>query len=129
MKYKLKIIIDKIINFFLPRTCFCCGADLHGGKTLLCPDCLKEIEPIKGLICQRCGMPLDSGGRYCYNCRGSKVSKYKCSFIRSALKFNKPSRALVHAFKYEKYLNIAPYFAELMYGVYRKTPNIAKRHF
>ena len=89
----------------------------------------KEIEPIKGLICQRCGMPLDSGGRYCYNCRGSKVSKYKCSFIRSALKFNKPSRALVHAFKYEKYLNIAPYFAELMYGVYRKNPEYREAAF
>ncbi len=119
MKYKLKIIIDNILSFFLPRTCFCCGADLKT-KHLLCPSCVEKIESVKGLICERCGMPLKSGGKYCYNCRGSKAAKYKCSFIRSALKFNEPTRALIHAFKYEGYVNIAPYFAELMYNTYRK---------
>ena len=128
MKYKIKIIIDKIINFFLPRTCFCCGADLKT-KTLLCENCFKKVEVIKGLICQRCGVPLKYGGQYCYNCRGSKAAKYKCSFIRSALKFNEPTRALVHAFKYEKYLNIAPYFAEVMYRIYRKYPEYREASF
>lgn len=128
MKYKIKIIIDKIISFFLPRTCFCCGADLKT-KSLLCEDCLKKVEPVKGMLCRRCGVMLKSGGKYCYNCRGSKASKYKCSFIRSALQFNEPTRALVHAFKYEKYLNIAPYFAELMYRVYRKNPEYREAAF
>lgn len=128
MKHKIKIILDKIINFFLPRTCFCCGADLKT-KTLLCEDCFKKVEVVKGLICQRCGVPLKYGGKYCYNCRGSKASKYKCSFIRSALKFNEPTRALIHAFKYEKYLNIAPYFAEIMYSTFRKYPEYREAAF
>lgn len=128
MKYKIKIIIDKIVSFFLPRTCFCCGADLKT-KSLLCEDCLKKIEPVKGMLCQRCGVPLKSGGKYCRNCRGSKAAKYKCSFIRSALQFNEPTRALVHAFKYEKYLNIAPYFAEVMYRIYRKYPEYREASF
>ena len=128
MKYKIKIIIDKIINFFLPHTCFCCGADLKA-KTLLCEDCLKKVEVVKGLICQRCGVPLKYGGQYCYNCRGSKAAKYKCSFIRSSLKFNEPTRALVHAFKYEKYLNIAPYFAEVMHKTFRKYPEYREAAF
>ena len=116
------------MNFFLPRTCFCCGADLKT-KTLLCEDCFKKVEFVKGLICERCGVPLKSGGKYCRNCRGSKASKYKCSFIRSALKFNEPTRALVHAFKYEKYLNIAPYFAEVMYRTFRKYPEYREAAF
>lgn len=128
MKYKLEIIFDKILSFFLPRTCFCCGADLKT-KHILCSDCLNKVENVKGLICARCGMPLNSGGHYCYNCRGSKAAKYKCSFIRSALKFNEPTRALVHAFKYEKYLNIAPFFAEVMYRTYRKNPEFREAEF
>jgi ComF family protein len=96
---------------------------------LLCEKCFKKVEFVKGTICQRCGVPLKSGGKYCYNCRGSKASKYKCSFIRSALQFNEPTRALVHAFKYEKYLNIAPYFAEVMYRVYRKYPEYREAAF
>ena len=121
MKYKLKHFLNLILNFFLPRTCFACGADLKT-EGLLCPDCLKKVEFIKGMLCARCGVPLKSGGKYCYNCRGSKASKYKCSFIRSSLKFNEQTRALVHAFKYEKYLSIAPYFAEVMYRTYRQNP-------
>lgn len=128
MNRKIKIIIDKIINFFLPRTCFCCGADLKT-KTLLCQNCTAKVKPVKGLICERCGVMLKSGGKYCYNCRGSKALKYKCSFIRSALQFNEPTRALVHAFKYEKYLNIAPYFAEVMYRTFRKYPEYREATF
>lgn len=128
MKHKIKNILDAILFFFLPRTCFCCGADLKT-KHLLCPDCLAKVEPLKGLVCARCGVPLTSGGHYCFNCRGSKAAKYKCSFIRSALKFNEPTRALVHAFKYEKYLNIAPYFAELMYKTYRQNPEYLEAAF
>ncbi len=128
MKYKIKIIIDKILSFFLPRTCFCCGADLKT-KTILCTNCFKKIEPVKGMLCQRCGVMLKSGGKHCRNCRGSKASKYKCSFIRSALQFNEPTRALVHAFKYEKYLNIAPYFAEVMYKTFRKYPEYREAAF
>ena len=128
MKYNIKNFLDKILSFFLPRTCFCCGADLKT-KHLLCPECLSKVEEVKGLICARCGVPLNYGGQYCYNCRGSKAAKYKCSFIRSSLKFNEPTRALVHAFKYEKYLNIAPYFAEVMYKTYRQNPEFKEAEF
>ena len=128
MNYKLKKFFDLILNFFFPRTCFACGEDLKTTH-LLCPSCLKKVEPIKGFICARCGMPLNSGGKYCYNCHGSKAAKYKCSFIRSALKFNEPTRALVHSFKYERYLNIAPYFAELMYNTYRKNAEYREAAF
>ena len=128
MKYKLRIILDKILSFFLPRTCFCCGADLTT-KHLLCPDCLGKVEEVKGLICVRCGVPLNYGGQYCYNCRGSKAAKYKCSFIRSALKFNEQTRALIHAFKYEKYLNIVPFLAEVMYKTYRNNPEFLEAEF
>ena len=67
-------------------------------------------------------MPLKSGGAHCFNCRGSKAAKYKCSYIRSALCFNTPSRALIHAFKYEKYIHIAKFFAPLMYKTFKENP-------
>lgn len=120
---KLKHIIDFILYLILPRTCFSCGRDLPRKDTgLLCQNCKENIKLIDGLICQRCGVPLKSGGAFCYNCRGSKGAKYKCAMIRSSLEFTPASRALVHAFKYERYVHIAPYFANLMYKTYLKNP-------
>lgn len=112
-----------LLYIFFPNTCFCCGRDLpHDNQSPLCRDCTIKLEPVCGLICQRCGLPLKSGGAHCFNCRGSKAAKYKCSYIRSALCFNEPSRALIHAFKYEKYIRIAKFFAPLMYKTFKENP-------
>lgn len=111
------------LHIFFPRTCFCCGRDIpRKNSALLCHDCTKKLEPLQGLVCVRCGLPLKSGGAHCFNCRGSKAAKYKCSYIRSALCFNEPSRALVHAFKYEKYVCAAKFFAPLMYKTFKENP-------
>ncbi len=114
---------DILLHIIFPRTCFCCGHDIkRKNQALLCPTCTKNLKVPGELICKRCGLPLKSGGAHCFNCRGSKAAKYKCSFIRSALIFNEPSRALVHAFKYEKFSSIAKFFAPLMYKTYKENP-------
>lgn len=119
----LKRLADLFLHIFFPRTCFCCGRDIERKKqALLCPACSKNLKTPGELVCKRCGLPLPSGGAHCFNCRGSKAAKYKCSFIRSALIFNEPSRALIHAFKYEKFSSIAKFFAPLMYKTYRENP-------
>lgn len=114
---------DLFLHIFFPRTCFCCGRDIpFKNPALLCKTCTEKLEPVEGLVCQRCGLPLKSGGAHCFNCRGGKAAKYKCSYIRSALCFNEPSRALVHAFKYEKYVCAAKFFAPLMYKTFKANP-------
>lgn len=111
------------LHILLPRTCFCCGKDMaKDDGNLLCPVCLADLKPIDGPFCLRCGLPLKDGGAHCYNCRGAKTAAYKCSMIRSSLQFTRAARALVHAFKYERYVNIAPFFVALMHKTYLKNP-------
>lgn len=120
--------LAKLKNFtlyiFLPRTCFCCGADMaRKDANLLCPSCRTDLTSLdKGLVCQRCGLPLPDGGAHCYNCRGSKAAKFKCSFIRSSLKFTPASRALVHALKYQKYIQTADFFVPFLYKTFLANP-------
>lgn len=121
---------DLFLHILFPRTCFCCGRDIpRSNPALLCRDCSKKLEPADGLVCRRCGLPLKNGGAYCFNCRGGKAAKYKCSFIRSSLVFNAPSRALIHSFKYEKYIDIAKFFAALMYKTYKENPPYFEAEF
>lgn len=121
---------DLFLHLFFPRTCFCCGRDIpKSNPALLCRECSLKLERCDGLICRRCGLPLKNGGAYCFNCRGGKASKYKCSFIRSSLVFNEPSRSLIHSFKYEKYTDIAKFFAALMYKTYKENPPYFEAEF
>lgn len=117
----------KAKNFLLyilfPRTCFGCGTDMpRRDGNLLCDNCRKDLRPIKGLICKRCGLPLKYGGAYCYDCRGNKAEKFKCSFIRSALHFTPAARSLIHAFKYEKYIHISKFFISVLHKTYLENP-------
>jgi len=113
-----------LLYILFPRTCFCCGKDMpRGDANLLCSDCRKDLTTLdKTLVCLRCGVPLKDGGAHCFNCRGSKAAKYKCSFIRSSLKFTPSSRALVHALKYQKYVQVADFFAPFLYKTYLANP-------
>lgn len=123
MKRYLNKLTAVLLHIFLPRTCFHCGRDMaRKDINPLCPDCMKGLKPIEGLFCQRCGLPLPDGGKYCYDCRGQKASGFKCSYIRSALKFTQQSRSLIHAFKYEKYINLTPFLGNLLYIEYLKNP-------
>lgn len=113
-----------LLYLLLPRTCFCCGADLpRKDAGPLCQTCKTDLTLLDNmLVCRRCGLPLPDGGAHCYNCRGSKAAKYKCSLIRSSLKFTPASRSLVHALKYQKYVQAADFFVPFLYKTYLKNP-------
>lgn len=124
----------KIKNFILylifPRTCFNCSVDLPlKEQTFLCKDCLKKLKKPGPITCQRCGITLKSGGAHCFNCRGTKGKLFKCSLIRSALEFNEPARALIHGLKYEKYINIAKFFAPLMHKTLLENPEMLEAEY
>ena len=132
MKFNIKQVLSKIKNITLyllfPRTCFNCGVDLPlNEQGFLCSDCLKELKRPGPMICQRCGLTLKDGGAHCFNCRGKK--HFKCSLIRSALDFNAPSRALIHGLKYEKYTNIAKFFAPLMHKTLLENPSMLEAEY
>ncbi|GHT47574.1 phosphoribosyltransferase [Endomicrobiia bacterium] len=100
MKYKLKTILLKIIALFFPVTCSLCGDDLHSlSKTSICNKCKESLPLIKGLVCQKCGLPLCDGGEFCRECR--KHSKeYNFDKMRSVYLYKDLARRLILKFKY-----------------------------
>ena len=115
------------LHFFFPRVCVSCGQDLpFDTKDFLCTSCKAQLQHPGPHTCARCGVELPSGGAHCFACRGSKGAAYKCKLIRSAFVFNAPSRALVHALKYQGADYVAPFMGRLMAGRYKNLPELGQ---
>lgn len=99
MNSNLKTVGKYLLNVLLPRTCAHCALDLNYlEEQPLCPGCRGNLEPLPKPFCAVCGLPLDDGGRDCYDCRGA--APRALALARSAFVFNAQLRSAVHAFKY-----------------------------
>ncbi|OGS12062.1 MAG: hypothetical protein A2234_07135 [Elusimicrobia bacterium RIFOXYA2_FULL_58_8] len=113
MEFNLKHCGKYFLNVLLPRTCPHCFEDLHYLEPgPLCRACTALLEPLPELHCARCGLPLKAGGAACYDCRGAGPGALDAA--RSALVFNAPLRALLHAFKYGDRDDLSVFFASRM---------------
>jgi len=101
MKPVLERIRKYLLHILLPKTCLHCLEDLpwHNGSAL-CRLCQDGLEQLPGLHCERCGLPLEHGGRQCYDCRGPETAAAALDLARSAFVFNPQIRSLICAFKY-----------------------------
>lgn len=118
-----------LLHVLLPATCAHCKEDLHyldGGP--LCPACRGRLEPVPELYCKKCGLPLDSGGEFCHNCRGRKGGGQPDLAV-SAFVFNPELRALVHAFKYRGRRELAGYLGLEMAKAYDRYPELKPYNF
>ncbi|OGR68244.1 MAG: hypothetical protein A2081_06020 [Elusimicrobia bacterium GWC2_61_19] len=117
-----------LLNALLPRACAHCGLDLHYLDALpLCPACRAALEPLPELHCAACGLPLEAGGRACYDCRGGRPRPL--ALARSAFVFNPQLRSLVHAFKYGAREDLAGYLAGEMCAALERFPELAPYNF
>jgi ComF family protein len=117
-----------LLNALLPRSCAHCGLDLHYLDALpLCPACVLALEPLPALHCAACGLPLEAGGRSCYDCRGT--APRPLSLARSAFVFNPQLRSLIHAFKYNAREDLAGYLAGEMAAALGRYPELAPYNF
>lgn len=120
-----KYVWRGVLHVLLPRTCYACRRDVpFGWEAPLCAACRERVQTPGPLYCLRCGKPLPDGGAHCYQCRGSKAGKFSCKIIRSAVLFNPPMRALVHAFKYADRMQLAVYLAQYMAWQWDKYPDL-----
>jgi ComF family protein len=105
----------RIINLFYPNTCSSCGEDLHALlKTKICDKCKKAFPAIKGLVCQKCGMPLPDGGEFCYMCR-KYPREHNFDKMRSVYLYKDNVRKLILKFKYSNRAFLAKDFGLFMY--------------
>ena len=117
-----------LLNALLPRACAHCGADLHYLDDLpLCPPCRAALEPLPELHCAACGLPLEAGGRACYDCRGG--APRALTLARAAFVFNPQLRSLVHSFKYNDREDLAGYLAGEMAAALGRFPELAPYTF
>lgn len=114
-----------ILHVLLPRTCYACRRDVpFGWERPLCAACEALVCTPGPLYCQRCGKPLPDGGAHCYQCRGNKARSFSCKIMRSAVLFNPPVRALVHAFKYADRAQLSGYLAQYMVRQWPRYPQL-----
>ena len=130
MTFNLRNIGKYLLHVLLPRTCAHCKEDLHYlDDAPLCPSCRGSLEPITGLCCQKCGVPLESGGEYCFFCRGDKSGRLSVKLVRSAFTFNPELKSVIHAFKYRGRKDLAKPLGLDMAGAYDRHPELGDYKF
>ncbi len=127
----MKRVITKFINLFLyvffPKICFYCNhpIDYHS-EIPLCKSCINQIKHIQGLVCQKCGLPLYSGGAHCYNCKKQERKLY-FSFIRGVVEYKEPIKTLIHEYKYNQKIFLKNWLALVLTEWFQKNYNIFQR--
>ena len=117
-----------LLNALLPRICAHCGLDLHYLEEVpLCPACAAGLEPLPGLHCEACGLPLRDGGGSCRDCRGG--APRSLALARSAFVFNPQLRSLVHSFKYKAREDLAGFLGGKMAAALPGFPELGPYKF
>jgi len=110
----MKKFLFRLIDFFYPLTCSVCRDKLdYLSQTRICSYCKSSFPIIKGLVCQKCGVPLYDGGEYCYICR-KHPAEYYFDKMRSVYLYRDQLRSLILRFKYSNRTFLAKDFALAM---------------
>lgn len=131
MSQTILIKISKyLLHVLLPRTCAHCREDLrYSDDGPLCPPCRGALERLNGLCCRKCGVPLESGGEFCFKCRGHGRNRLKTELVRSAFSFNPELKSLIHAFKYRGRADLAEALGREMAQAYSLEPGLKDYKF
>ncbi|HZV81350.1 MAG TPA: ComF family protein [Geobacteraceae bacterium] len=94
-------IISPLLDLLFPPLCHCCRAFIpEPGQVRLCPDCLENALPIEGPLCNCCGRPFATAGGIDHLCGPCTLTPPTFVASRSALRYDKTTRELIHSFKY-----------------------------
>lgn len=97
---------------FPPR---CSGCRRAG--YLLCPDCLRAMQPLNPPLCQRCGAPL---GEQANMCVSGLCSALRLRGLRSLNLYQGALRSAIHAFKYQGQQRLAEPLGLLLTQAFRR---------
>ena len=108
-----------LIDFLLPPACLGCGARIphHHTHRLVCTACTTRLRPLPWPRCPRCDHPTGTGRAPDSECRECRHWPPTLTRARSAVVLESPADALVHAFKYEGWKELAPLLASFLEGV------------
>ena len=107
----MRTLIKETLRFFLPWACAGCRTALSClDDEGFCGPCWLNIPRIQDVICQYCGLPLQDGGRSCYDCRETPISV----LVRAATEYKGPIPSAIHRFKYFGRKTLAYPFSRLL---------------
>lgn len=93
--------VSPFLDLLFPPICHCCRAFIPlPGEVRLCPGCLEGTLPIEGPLCGCCGRPFATAGGMDHLCGDCILDPPPFFAARSALRYEKSTRELIHSFKY-----------------------------
>ncbi len=116
----IKKFFELFVYSFFPKICFYCNKPIdYFANSPLCNNCVNKIKIIDGLVCDKCGLPLYSGGKFCYNCR-KQERKFYFDFVRGVVEYREPIKTLIHEFKYNQKTFLVPFLSNILAKGYEK---------
>ena len=98
---------NRVLSLLFPPRCPVCDEAVSLKNGLICPGCKKELKPIVGPVCCKCGRPLTSAEKeFCPDC--IRISHY--FDVGRALYVYEDVAAGVYRFKYAKRQEYAVFF-------------------
>lgn len=97
----MKKLLQKLLNFILPRRCLYCGKIIDTDEEL-CEKCFAGLNFILPPYCRKCGHPLEEAKNstklLCPTCAQKRRTPFRLS--RSAMYYDDASKKLILAFKF-----------------------------
>jgi len=92
---------SSLLDLLFPPLCHSCRAFIpDAGEVKLCDECIDDVTPLDGPRCSCCGHPFATEGGMDHLCGRCTTDPPAFSAARSALRFDRTTRDLIHGFKY-----------------------------
>ena len=121
----LKKMFFGIKGFLFPSVCPLCGCSLMESMEIMygiCEKCLLTLIPEEENKCNFCGRPLVSEKEFCLSCRREKEMSIDRFWV--IFPYTGRYRNLLSAYKFNKNLTLAEYFAEQVLTIILNTEEL-----
>jgi ComF family protein len=110
-------------NIIFPQVCALCDIELINAKEIqysLCEQCGDSLKINSGVKCNICGKPLISEREMCLSCRNGEEHSY--DRLWTLFPYTGKFRSLLSAYKFQKRLSLANFFAEKVIEIIKTEP-------
>jgi len=109
----IKKLSQKFLNVIFPKTCLICNKIINGGN--FCVEDWNKLHFLQKPACNICFQPFEfrvDDEMICGKCLQKRPEYFKALAV---LNYDETSKILITKFKYFDQINLAKYFAELMF--------------
>jgi len=108
--HQLHSKLQPILDLLFPQRCLICKRGGH----VLCPLCLRSIQPLRPPFCPHCCTRLSPYAQ----CRNCQYGALRLSMLRVFGSYEEPLRSCIHALKYDGQTRLAEPLGKLLAQAY-----------